>query len=92
MSIFNVPDVTKGRGNPRLLDDEELLVAHTYVLRNTPEVDPTLSYFKKHYQNHGLTPEEIDKKIDKEFADYYRRYVSFLLVFFSKLLNKIGHS
>ncbi|OMO71934.1 hypothetical protein CCACVL1_18018 [Corchorus capsularis] len=63
-SIFNYPGRFHGRPRVRMLNDEEKKVAHTYVLRNCPEVDPYLEMFVDYLKHEGHTSDEIDQGIE----------------------------
>ena len=77
MSIFNYPGRHYGKTRKRTLDDQELHVAQTYVLRNCPEVQPYLEMFTGHYRAHEFQQNEIDGAIDEHFAVWFRTYVSY---------------
>ncbi|OMP10200.1 hypothetical protein COLO4_04723 [Corchorus olitorius] len=74
-SIFNYPGRFHGRPRVRLLNPEERKVAHTYVLRNCPEVDPYLEMFVDYLKHEGHSSDEIDQGIEMFFADWFKLYV-----------------
>ncbi|OMP10669.1 Transposase, Ptta/En/Spm, plant [Corchorus olitorius] len=74
-SIFNYPGRFHGQPRARLLNQEELHVAHTYVLRNCPEVQPYYAMFVNYLRRQGHTAEEIDLGVDTHFHEWFKRFV-----------------
>ncbi|XP_047314395.1 uncharacterized protein LOC124918236 [Impatiens glandulifera] len=67
-SIFNYLGRSSGAKSKRYLDSEELLVAHTYVLLNCPEVEPYYRCVYVDYLKEGLQVASIDR----EFVTWFR--------------------
>ncbi|OMO93426.1 hypothetical protein COLO4_16857 [Corchorus olitorius] len=64
-----------GRPRARWLKDKELHVAHTYVLRNCPEVQQYYDLFVNYLARDGCTSDEIDAAVDANFAIWYKQFV-----------------
>ncbi|OMO56620.1 hypothetical protein COLO4_35592 [Corchorus olitorius] len=74
-SIFNYPGRFHCQPRARLLNQEELHVAHKYVLRNCPEVQPYYAMFVNYLRKQGHTAEEIDLGVDTHFHEWFKRFV-----------------
>ncbi|XP_039118067.1 uncharacterized protein LOC120253954 isoform X2 [Dioscorea cayenensis subsp. rotundata] len=73
-SIFNYIGRAQGRPKIRWLSENELHVAHTYILRNCPEVQSYYKIFVNYLQ--GNPADAIDKAIDKHFAKWFESFVA----------------
>ncbi|XP_039138739.1 uncharacterized protein LOC120276064 [Dioscorea cayenensis subsp. rotundata] len=73
-SIFNYIGRSQGRPKIRWLSENKLHVAHTYILRNCPEVQPYYKIFVNYLQGNSL--DAINKAIDKHFAKWFENFVA----------------
>ncbi|XP_039126954.1 uncharacterized protein LOC120263115 [Dioscorea cayenensis subsp. rotundata] len=73
-SIFNYIGRAQDRPKISWLLENELHVAHTYILRNCPKVQPYYKIFVNYLQ--GNPTDAIDKAIDKHFAKWFESFVA----------------
>ncbi|KAH0757622.1 hypothetical protein KY290_021115 [Solanum tuberosum] len=76
LSIFTYPGRGFGELKRRYLTKEELKAAHVYILLNYREVQPYVEKFidSLHQNFPRITEQEVDKKLDEEFASWFIRY------------------
>ncbi|XP_049392822.1 uncharacterized protein LOC125857182 [Solanum stenotomum] len=76
LSIFTYPGRGFGELNRRYLTEEELKAAHIYILLNCREVQPYVEKFidSLHQMFPQITEQEVDRKLDEEFASWFTRY------------------
>ncbi|KAH0693155.1 hypothetical protein KY285_020252 [Solanum tuberosum] len=76
LSIFTYPGRGFGELNRRYLTEEELKAAHNYILLNCREVQPYVEKFidSLHQNFPRITEQEVDKKLDEDFASWFTRY------------------
>ncbi|XP_049388507.1 uncharacterized protein LOC125852871 [Solanum stenotomum] len=76
LSIFTYPGRGFGELNRRYLTEEELKAAHIYILLNCREVQPYVEKFidSLHQNFPRITEQEVDKKLDEDFASWFTRY------------------
>ncbi|XP_049401210.1 uncharacterized protein LOC125865080 [Solanum stenotomum] len=76
LSIFTYPGRGFGELNRRYLTEEELKAAHIYILLNCREVQPYVENFidSLHQMFPQITAQEVDRKLDEEFASWFTRY------------------
>ncbi|OMO52697.1 TdcA1-ORF2 protein [Corchorus olitorius] len=73
-SIFNYPGRAHGQPKIKWLTDQELHVAHTYILRNCQEVKPFYEMFVTHLQDYDA------KVIDSMVQNPYNQVTDPLLI------------
>jgi hypothetical protein len=69
-----------GNTQTRFLSSEELRVATKYILLNYEEIQPYVIEFSNGLvtQHLGISEMEIGKRIEKEFAGWFKKYMSCL--------------
>nr|GLL33420.1 uncharacterized protein LOC109185082 [Ipomoea trifida] len=77
LSVFNRPGRPIGAKGQRYLNNKERFAAHQYILLNYEEVQPILSLYETGLRqyNPGVTDEDIDNEVEKNFASWFRDYV-----------------
>ena len=78
LSIFTHPIKFHGRGKAFMMDEADLKIAQTYVLRNCPEVNQFYDQFvhliTKYEPN--LNAEQVDHVVQDQFALWFKQIVS----------------
>nr|GMD48734.1 uncharacterized protein LOC109185082 [Ipomoea batatas] len=77
LSVFNRPGRPIGVKGQRYLNTKERFAAHQYILLNCEEVQPILRLYETGLRqyNPGVTDEDIDNEVEKNFASWFRDYV-----------------
>ncbi|XP_054785879.1 uncharacterized protein LOC129292331 [Prosopis cineraria] len=77
LSIFRHPGRTAGKGKTQFLTNDEFNVASIYVLLNCEEIQPFLRIFEEQLRKRipNATNEDVETKIDSEFAKWLKEYV-----------------
>ena len=85
LPIFTHPVRFHGRGKTKLLDDEDLKIAHWYVLMNCPEVEPYLRRFTSQLRS-AVSPsmprDQFNALLEEQFPIFFKHYVSVCCFFF----------
>ena len=78
LSIFTHPIKFHGRGKAFMMDEADIKIAQTYVLRNCPEVNQFYDQFvhliTKYEPN--LNAEQVDNVVEDQFALWFKQIVS----------------
>nr|GMD82314.1 uncharacterized protein LOC109190933 [Ipomoea batatas] len=77
LSVFNRLGRPIGAKGQRYLNTKERFAAHQYILLNCEEVQPILRLYETGLRqyNPGVTDEDIDNEVEKNFASWFRDYV-----------------
>nr|GMD28163.1 uncharacterized protein LOC109185082 [Ipomoea batatas] len=77
LSVFNRPGRPIDAKGQRYLNNKERFAAHQYILLNYEEVQPILRLYETGLRqyNPGVTDQDIDNEVEKNFASWFRDYV-----------------
>ncbi|XP_057739900.1 uncharacterized protein LOC130957009 [Arachis stenosperma] len=92
LSIFRYPCLSIGRGSKKYLTDEELHIAHTYILVNCEEIEPYLQQFEDSLKelHPNISEDEILNARDKDFSRWIKNQVDIGHIE-SRMIQQIAH-